>query len=89
MGWGKQITPKLYLLGLAVRSGFLPLVPLGDSISSFLAAFSPHWFQGFYSFFNDLEPSFALENPVGAAPGPLPPAKSEVVLPSTLCQFGP
>lgn len=33
-----------------------------------------------YSFLKDLESSFALETPVGAAPaGPLPPAKSESV----------
>lgn len=90
-GWvGKTLFPKLYLPGLAMRSGSLPLVPLGDFISSFLAALSPLVPCRIYSFLKDLEPSFALETPVGAAPAALlPPAESEVASPPTLCQFGP
>lgn len=59
-------------------------------MSPFLAALSLTGSLQDLFFLNDLESSFALETPLGAAPAvPLPPAKSESMFRPQFCQFGP
>lgn len=86
---GNGLSLKLYLAWLGYKRWF--------SSGPFRGLF-PHFLLlcpslvpcRIYSFLNDLESSFALEIPVGAAYAvPLPPAKSESVFNSQTCQFGP
>lgn len=75
--WGAGLALHLYLAWLAYKS-VSPWVPLGDRLPRFLLLCPSLVPCRIYPFLNDLESSFALETPVGAAPAvPLPPAKSK------------
>lgn len=86
---GNGLSLKLYLAWLGYKRWFSS-GPFRGLFPHFLLLCPSLVLCRIYSFLNDLESSFALEIPVGAASAvPLPPAKSESVFNSQTCQFGP